>query len=132
MVRLLANRNRLKMKVRGTSRSCALKPVLRTRYSRNATISAPKKVDSEKMKALMPTIGVRQRASIVGRGGAAGGGTLCTTSHSGRWVLIGGSAVAKFSGGGGDVVAHSSVHAFHGLSGARSVPRSAWRMFHSS
>src|SRR4051794_32658122 len=105
MVRLLANRNRLKINVRGTSRSCAPKPMLRPRYSRKATMSAPKNVDSEKMNAPMPTIGMRQRASIVGRGGAAGGGTLCWTSHNGRWVLIGGSAAAKFWGGGGEVVA---------------------------
>src|SRR3954464_3038071 len=118
MVRLLANRKRLKMNVRRMSRSCAPKPALRVRYSRNATISAPKNVDSEKMKAPMPTIGGRPRASMVGRGGAAGGAARWPTPQSGGWVLVGGRTVAKFSGGGGDVVAHSRVHAFHGLSGA--------------
>src|SRR5206468_7604756 len=38
-------------------------------------------------------------------------------SHNGRRPRIGGSA-SKFSCGGGEVVAHSSVHAFHGLSPA--------------
>src|SRR5206468_11764934 len=38
-------------------------------------------------------------------------------SHNGRRLRIGGSA-SKFSCGGGEVVAHSSVHAFHGLSPA--------------
>src|SRR5256885_16495205 len=38
-------------------------------------------------------------------------------SHSGRRLRIGGS-VSKFSCGGGELVAHSSVHAFHGLSPA--------------
>src|SRR5947207_12122328 len=38
-------------------------------------------------------------------------------SHNGRRLRIGGSAM-KFSWGGGDVVAHSSVHAFQGLSPA--------------
>src|SRR5438477_3644860 len=42
-------------------------------------------------------------------------------SHSGRRLLIGGSAT-KFSCGGGDVVAHSKVHAFQGLSPA-TLPR---------
>src|SRR5437016_5230313 len=42
-------------------------------------------------------------------------------SHSGRRLWIGGSAT-KFSCGGGEVVAHSSVHAFHGLSPA-TLPR---------
>src|SRR5262245_7469045 len=38
-------------------------------------------------------------------------------SQSGRRLRIGGSA-SKFSCGGGEVVAHSSVHACHGLSPA--------------
>src|SRR5438128_11247678 len=38
-------------------------------------------------------------------------------SHNGRRLRIGGSA-SKFSCGGGEVVAHSRVHAFHGLSPA--------------
>src|SRR5436190_1271434 len=42
-------------------------------------------------------------------------------SHSGRRLRIGGNAT-KFSCGGGDVVAHSSVHAFQGLSPA-TLPR---------
>src|SRR5437868_4806421 len=42
-------------------------------------------------------------------------------SHNGRRLRIGGNAT-KFSCGGGDVVAHSSVHAFQGLSPA-TLPR---------
>src|SRR5438128_10035630 len=42
-------------------------------------------------------------------------------SHSGRRLRIGGNAT-KFSCGGGDVVAHSSVHASQGLSPA-TLPR---------
>src|SRR6266478_4732176 len=42
-------------------------------------------------------------------------------SHNGRRLRIGGSAM-KFSCGGGEVVAHSSVHAFQGLSPA-TLPR---------
>src|ERR1044072_496942 len=42
-------------------------------------------------------------------------------SHNGRRLRIGGSAM-KFSWGGGDVVAHSSVHASQGLSPA-TLPR---------
>src|SRR6476660_7292277 len=42
-------------------------------------------------------------------------------SHNGRRLRIGGSAT-KFSCGGGDVVAHSSVHASQGLSPA-TLPR---------
>src|SRR5207248_5966445 len=38
-------------------------------------------------------------------------------SHNGRRLRIGGSAI-KFSCGGGEVVAHSSVHASQGLSPA--------------
>src|SRR5438132_13228798 len=38
-------------------------------------------------------------------------------SHNGRRLRIGGSAI-KFSCGGGDVVAHSRVHASQGLSPA--------------
>src|ERR1700688_3799414 len=38
-------------------------------------------------------------------------------SHNGRRLRTGGSAT-KFSCGGGEVVAHSSVHAFQGLSPA--------------
>src|SRR4029077_6182646 len=42
-------------------------------------------------------------------------------SHNGRRLRMGGSAT-KFSCGGGDVVAHSSVHASQGLSPA-TLPR---------
>src|SRR5436190_11828094 len=42
-------------------------------------------------------------------------------SHNGRRLRIGGSAT-KFSCGGGEVVAHSSVHASQGLSPA-TLPR---------
>src|SRR5947207_15577147 len=42
-------------------------------------------------------------------------------SHNGRRLRIGGNAT-KFSCGGGDVVAHSSVHASQGLSQA-TLPR---------
>src|SRR6266481_1678867 len=42
-------------------------------------------------------------------------------SHNGRRLRIGGNAT-KFSCGGGDVVAHSRVHAFQGLSPA-TLPR---------
>src|SRR6266513_2414579 len=55
----------------------------------------------------LPTIGS-------GRSGLA-------ISHNGRRLRIGGSA-SKFSCGGGEVVAHSSVHAFQGLSPA-TLPR---------
>src|ERR1051326_6131310 len=44
------------------------------------------------------------------------------SSQSGRRLRLGGSS-RKFSSGGGEVVAHSSVHAFHGLSPA-GLPRS--------
>src|SRR5438045_8520154 len=43
-------------------------------------------------------------------------------SHNGRRLRIGGSA-SRFSCGGGEVVAHSSVHAFQGLSPARFPPK---------
>src|SRR5450755_3802269 len=45
-------------------------------------------------------------------------------SHSGRRPRIGGTPCVKFSTGGGEVVAHSSVHAFHGLSPASLPERS--------
>ena len=47
------------------------------------------------------------------------------TSHSGRRLRIGGSWW-KFSGGGGEVVAHSSVQAFQGLSPASSPAEQAY------
>src|SRR5579883_330601 len=47
--------------------------------------------------------------------GAGGEGTgLCMRSQSGRRLCIGGSQ-SKFSGGGGELVAHSRVHACQGL-----------------
>src|SRR6185437_3899661 len=45
-------------------------------------------------------------------------------SHSGRRPSMGGTPSGKLSTGGGEVVAHSSVHAFHGLSPASSPERS--------
>src|SRR5689334_13065541 len=114
-VKLLAKRNRLNSTVRGTSRSCAVGPLGDlVRYSRNAAIKAPKNVDSLKMKAAMPTMGDRQ---VTSRACARGRSMACARSYEGRLLEIGGSAT-KFSTGGGDVVAHSSVHAFHGLSAA--------------
>ena len=46
----------------------------------------------------------------------------CSTSHKGRGLRIGGSQL-KLPCGGGEVVAHSSVQARHGLSPAASPER---------
>src|SRR5213083_292324 len=107
------------MSVRGTSRSCGPGPGLRVRYSRNATISAPKNVTSLKMKAAMPTTGARHWPPTTGRWLLLPSGPCATfaRSHRGRALVIGGR-VTKLYAGGGDDVAHSSVHAFHGLSPA--------------
>ena len=53
----------------------------------------------------------------------------CARSQSGRRLRIGGNR-SKLSGGGGEVVAHSSVHAFHGLFPAGSPCKKLMTMFH--
>src|SRR5258708_1888965 len=51
-------------------------------------------------------------------------------SHNGRRLRIGGNAT-KFSCGGGDVVAHSSVHASQGLSPATLPRKNELARFHT-
>src|SRR5438270_13416660 len=74
------------------------------------------------MKVRMPTLFLSglsiSEVSLPTTGSGRSGFVI---SHNGRRLWIGGSAT-KFSCGGGEVVAHSSVHAFHGLSPA-TLPR---------
>src|SRR5438132_11471961 len=85
-------------------------------------IKTVKSTAPEAMKATMPGSGPPiGRASRRGRGGgpedAAPGAGGWARSHSGRRPRTGGTSV-KLSSGGGEDVAHSRVHAFHGLSPA--------------
>src|SRR5919202_1459688 len=107
-VPLEANRKRLNRIVRGTSRSCGPGlPVDLRRNSMKATISAPKKVASEKMNDRMPSVGGWIRSTtLVERGGSAASTDACCSSYSGRGDVIGGS-LTKLWAGGGDDVAHS-------------------------
>src|SRR6266404_8232242 len=73
---------------------------------------------SERMKVRMPTLflsGLTISEVFLPTTGSGRSGFA--TSHNGRRLRIGGSA-SKFSCGGGEVVAHPSVQAFHGLSPA--------------
>src|SRR6266699_7190872 len=77
-----------------------------------------KKPASERIKVRMPVLFlfgtlIAELFSPTTGSGRSG----LAISHSGRRLRIGGRA-SKFSCGGGEVVAHSSVHAFHGLSPA--------------
>src|SRR5438132_13768090 len=74
------------------------------------------------MKVRMPTVLGSGRVTAVLFSPTMGSGRSgLARSHNGRRPRIGGSAT-KFSCGGGDVVAHSRVHAFQGLSPA-TLPR---------
>src|SRR5229473_3745476 len=77
---------------------------------------------SERMKVRMPTLFLSglsiSEVSLPTTGSGRSGFAI---SHNGRRLRIGGSA-SKFSCGGGEVVAHSSVHASQGLSPA-TLPR---------
>src|SRR5438270_9371776 len=70
------------------------------------------------MKVRMPTLFLSglsiSEVSLPTTGSGRSGFVI---SHNGRRLRIGGSAI-KFSCGGGEVVAHSSVHASQGLSPA--------------
>src|ERR1700724_2964762 len=70
------------------------------------------------MKVRMPTLFLSglsiSEVSLPTTGSGPSGFAI---SHNGRRLRIGGSA-SKFSCGGGEVVAHSSVQAFQGLSPA--------------
>src|SRR5205085_1406609 len=48
---------------------------------------------------------------------------LCCRSHRGRALVTGGGSPRKLCAGGGDVVAHSSVHASHGFASASRLLR---------
>ena len=106
---------------------CGPKPPARAmRYSRKATISAPKKTLSEEMKAHDAEHGSasrtkprsrRRRVSAAGCTARAARRACCEVPQ--RPVRCRSAAARlKFCGGGGEVVAHSSVQASHGLSPA--------------
>src|SRR2546422_4979932 len=85
-------------------------------------IKTTKNTASEATKATMPSSGppadrAGRRGRAGGPGDAAAGACEWARSHSGRRPRTGGTSV-KLSSGGGEGVAHSSVHAFHGLSPA--------------
>src|SRR5579862_5839703 len=82
------------------------------------------------MKARMPTIGARQLR--VGSAGVSAWSSPSRDGYSGLALVIRGNAPVKFSAGGGDAVAHSRVHAFHGLFVARAPDRSARTPFQIS
>src|SRR5205823_2555130 len=69
-------------------------------------------------------LGLGHRAHSWGPSGSSG----CFRSHSGRRLVVTGT-VSKLYGGGGEVVAHSSVQASHGSSPAGAPCRSDTRMF---
>src|SRR5919201_5426721 len=115
-----------------------------------SAIREPKKTTSEVMNSSVPSAGpgMRPRGPPVagaGEWGRGGVGEKCAfsrsrrlplsrsldrRSHSGRALSMGGSA-AKLYAGGGEVVAHSSVQASHGLSPAGFPFRRLQNLFHS-
>src|SRR5438552_16822833 len=82
-----------------------------------------KKPASERIKVRMPVLFlfgtlIAELFSPTTGSGRSG----LAISHNGRQLRIGGN-LSKFSCGGGEVVAHSSVHAFQGLSPAGLPPK---------
>src|SRR5216683_240723 len=82
------------------------------------------------MKAAIPTIGALHNRVRSGSGSDATTPGCCK-SQRGRALAIGGNAT-KLEAGGGDDVAHSNVHAFHGLSPANLPRRKVRRPSQSS
>src|ERR1700722_7377183 len=90
-----------------------------------AMMSRTKNAASEPMNEKTATFeaGGRDAGNASSGPTAPSGAAGYATSQSGRRLRMGGSAW-KLSGGGGDVVAHSSVHALQGLSPATAPARS--------
>src|ERR1700690_3034689 len=100
-----------------TSR-CAAASFVDALKKTNVTMRMRKNPVSDAMNAHMPTTPLSNTRSF----GTALFDFSFTGSHSGRRPRTGGT-LSKLCGDGGDVVAHSSVHASHGLSPAGSPRR---------